>query len=542
MSAIKSKGTAIEVSLGKAMWKLGIRYRKNNNKIIGKPDFSIKKHKIAIFCDSEFFHGKDWVNQRKRLDTNREFWIKKIEKNIERDDFVNKELQKDGWRVLRFWGSNIKKNPVDCAKIVKKAIEENKLKKNKKKFTYISLFSGAGGLEEGFLNYGFSPIAHVEENTNACYTLKTRLTYHYLKKNKKLNLYYDYLKGEISRNDLYDFLPKYLQNSIINLPIGDRNNREIFKRIDKQLVSLSEIDLLIGGPPCQAYSLIGRSVDKNKMKNDPRNYLYKHYGRYLKRYQPKMFIFENVLGLRSAENGNYLKNMKAYFRRIGYVLDEKLHNASDYGVLQNRKRLILIGWKKGLNYKYPALEKINNYFTVNNILNDLPELQQGEGKSLSKYVSRADNYLLRFNLRSAESFVTQHQARPNQKRDLNIYKIAVKKWLNNNERLKYPDLPAELKTHQNEKSFVDRFKVVDIKKFSHTLVAHISKDGHHYIYPSLNQIRSLTVREAARIQSFADNYYFEGGRTSSFKQIGNAVPPLLSEAIAFKIKEFFVNE
>ena len=125
----------------------------------------------------------------------------------------------------------------------------------------------------------------------------------------------------------------------------------------------------------------------------------------------------------------------------------------------------------------------------------------------------------------------------NNERDLKIYKVAIDKWLTKSERLKYPDLPKRLKTHKNESSFTDRYKVVDINGLSHTMVAHIAKDGHYYIYPDKNQVRSLSVREAARIQSFPDNFYFEGGRTAAFKQIGNAVPPLMSNKIATKIAE-----
>jgi DNA (cytosine-5)-methyltransferase 1 len=158
-------------------------------------------------------------------------------------------------------------------------------------------------------------------------------------------------------------------------------------------------------------------------------------------------------------------------------------------------------------------------------------------EAVTKYAKPTTEYLEKFELRNGVDFVTQHIARPHNERDLNIYKIAINKWLKNSERLKYPDLPPELKTHKNEKSFVDRYKVVDINGLSHTMVAHIAKDGHHYIYPDSKQIRSLSVREAARIQSFPDNFYFEGGRSAAFRQIGNAVPPLMANEIAKKIKE-----
>ena len=138
--------------------------------------------------------------------------------------------------------------------------------------------------------------------------------------------------------------------------------------------------------------------------------------------------------------------------------------------------------------------------------------------------------------------LTQHVARPHTSQDKEIYKIAVRKWDSKKERLDYNDLPDHLKTHNNRHSFFDRFKVVakDLS-YSQTVVAHISKDGHYYIHPDIYQNRSITVREAARLQSFPDDYYFEGvkecaNRTAAFKQIGNAVPPLMAWEIAKLIK------
>lgn len=114
MQAIKNKNTKIEIILGKAMWAAGIRYRKNDKTVKGKPDFVMKGLKIAIFCDSEFFHGKDWDTQKHRIKTNQDFWISKIEGNIERDKKVNSELDSLGWTVIRFWGNDIKKQASEC--------------------------------------------------------------------------------------------------------------------------------------------------------------------------------------------------------------------------------------------------------------------------------------------------------------------------------------------------------------------------------------------------------------------------------------------
>lgn len=126
MQAIKNKNTKIEELLAKALWAKGYRYRRNNKTVFGKPDFTFKKLKIAIFCDSEFFHGKDWETQKLRIKSNTDFWLSKIERNMERDKEVNETLLKDGWKVIRFWGEDIKKNLELCLQQVEKAIEERK--------------------------------------------------------------------------------------------------------------------------------------------------------------------------------------------------------------------------------------------------------------------------------------------------------------------------------------------------------------------------------------------------------------------------------
>lgn len=405
------------------------------------------------------------------------------------------------------------------------------------KLNYIDLFSGAGGLSEGFINAGFNPIAHVEIDSHACKTLETRLIYHKLKEQGKLDIYYDYLLGKIERTDFVkDYGDEKLSNSVLNIGIGEENNALIFEKIDA-LIGKKEVDLVVGGPPCQAYSLVGRSRDKNGMKDDPRNHLYKEYGKFLNRYKPKVFVFENVMGLLSANGGQYYEDMKNHFEKIGYELDDKLHNSADFGVLQTRKRVILIGWRKDIKFSYPVFEKQERLWKVSDLLQDLKPLKPGEQINVTKYYRESSPYLDQFKLRNGVDFVTQHVTRPHNDRDLEIYKIAIKKWLQKGERLRYPDLPKRLKTHKNEKSFVDRFKVVDPYGYSHTMVAHISKDGHHYIYPDAEQVRSLSVREAARIQSFPDDYFFEGGRGAAFRQIGNAVPPLMAFEIAKQIKQ-----
>jgi len=408
-----------------------------------------------------------------------------------------------------------------------------------KKLTYIDLFAGAGGLSEGFLRSGFTPVAHIEMDKNACHTIRTRIAYHYLKRRRKLNIYNEYLLGKLTREDLCSFIPEAELNAVINAKIGSKSISDIFTRIDS-ILGKQKIDVIIGGPPCQAYSRVGRSRDPNGMKGDARNYLFKFYAQFLKRYRPKYFVFENVTGLLTAHN--YFEQMNKLFQseKIGYQVSFEKLNAADYGVLQSRERVIIIGRRGKSKFKFPIPKKLKNKWSVkSSLLIDLPVVKPGGGKPVMSYSNQITSYLKRFGIRNGIDFVTQHISRPHNARDLKIYKRAIRKWLSEKKRLQYTELPSELRTHKNQKSFLDRFKVVNPFGVSHTVVAHIAKDGHHYIYPDLKQVRSISVREAARIQSFPDDYFFEGGRTSAFNQIGNAVPPLMALALGRKLAKIF---
>jgi DNA (cytosine-5)-methyltransferase 1 len=403
---------------------------------------------------------------------------------------------------------------------------------------FIDLFAGAGGLSEGFIKAGFFPIAHVEMNKDASDTLRTRTAYHYLKEKNRIDEYYDYLKGHIDRKELWSKLPNELLNSVFNTEISSETIPYLFEKID-ELVKKENVDLVIGGPPCQAYSIAGRARDPKGMTDDPRNHLYKYYIQFLDRYKPKMFVFENVPGILSANNGEYLKMIFDSVREVGYELNYQVLNAKDFNVLQDRKRVIIIGWRKDLNLKYPVFKQSEPKYTIlNDLFSDLPKLKNGEGNmGVVNYAKSTSNYLKETEIRNGIDFTTQHIARPNNENDLEIYRIAVEKWVNENKRLNYAELPQRLIKHSNTKSFSNRFQVVNHGGVSHTVVAHIAMDGHYYIHPDINQNRSITVREAARIQSFPDDFYFESSRTAAFKQIGNAVPVLMAKGIAEKIKE-----
>ena len=411
---------------------------------------------------------------------------------------------------------------------------------------YIDLFAGAGGLSEGFIQAGFEPVAHIEMNKDASDTLKTRVCYHYLRENDDLGSYRRYLQGRITRDQLYALVPAEELNSVLNVEISEKTINGIFDAVDELLARKAdwnnEVDLIVGGPPCQAYSLIGRAVKEDKMVGDPRNFLYRMYCRFLNKYHPRMFVFENVPGLLTANGGEYFRNLQTNMRFAGYRIEARELNASNYGVLQSRKRVIIVGWRSDLDLRFPEIVEAHHNYLVNNILADLRAIEPGQEDNSYRPV-RINPYLREFHIRDNDDVLTWHVARPHIARDRNIYRRAIQLWNDGHQRLKYCDLPQELRTHRNVTAFLDRFKVVEGDTATcHTMMAHISKDGHYFIHPDINQARSITVREAARIQSFPDNYFFEGSRTAAFTQIGNAVPPLMARAIATGIRELLDRE
>ena len=420
----------------------------------------------------------------------------------------------------------------------------------KKPYTFIDLFAGAGGLSEGFIRAGFTPIAHIEMKQDACNTLKTRSAFHYLQNHGQLSIYEEYLKNKEEGTDgsaLWAQVPSEVTNAAICATIGEETIKGIFEKVDL-LKGNRTVDIIIGGPPCQAYSVAGRARMGKAVEEDPRNELYKYYVQFLEKYNPKMFVFENVLGIITAKRGEPFADLKKLVDELGYDMAAKVQIASQHGVLQNRQRVIIVGWKRNASpkYGYPELEIEDMPYTVmNDLFSDLPTRKAGEGKlcepiSYTRPLSEME-YLEKSGIRGVLNFTTQHLARPTNDNDREIYKIAVEMWKDGKRRLNYAQLPSRLQKHKNKETFLNRFSVVDPDGYCHTVVAHIAMDGHYYIYPTpnptLDNVRSITVREAARLQSFPDDYFFEGSRTSALMQIGNAVPVILAQKIAEAIKK-----
>ena len=355
------------------------------------------------------------------------------------------------------------------------------------------------------------------------------------------------------------------------------DNSKIHTEIRKRLNGAQRW-VLIGGPPCQAYSLVGRSRMKNHdgSKEDARHFLYREYLEVIKMFKPSIFVMENVKGLNTAKvNGKaILPLIKKDLKTAGYVLKavvkpnvegDFLVKSELYGVPQTRHRVIIVGVKKTekrLAQLLLPLEKIKTAETTFNALSGLPPLSAlKSSRPRAKYKIRDTgepcrpiSYECNFNAEALRDFISSrstplsglllnHEARSHMQEDLDRYQW----WVDNATATSSPKLNGKvprnlLPRHSNSlikgaTAFTDRFKVQVKDRPCGTITSHISKDGHYYIHYSRTQARSFSVREAARIQTFPDDYFFMGNRTQQYHQVGNAVPPYLAYQIGQRVWE-----
>jgi DNA (cytosine-5)-methyltransferase 1 len=416
-------------------------------------------------------------------------------------------------------------------------------------YNFIDLFAGCGGLSEGFYRQGFHALAHVEIDPAACRTLRTRMRH------------YGYRDVEAAVLEM------------------DITGGDVIKRIG-EAVRGREVDLVIGGPPCQAYSSLGRAKDENGMQDDPRNYLFESYVRILNYYKPKFFVFENVTGMLNAKvNGELIVNriVAALGENYKVKFDPRMMvlNSVNYGVPQVRKRVIIMGVRRDVCLEpedlyggivkthygpeeeadheddgacrrgAKALDKggmvvgrglkagVKRYVTVRDAIGELPALRPGGGEPIVPFESKRDNEFLQRIRREDDKVLRDHVARNHNGLDVERYKaMSANHWTFQELLEKRPDL-----RHEKQRVFGNSYVVQWWDLPSKTIIAHLYKDGNQFIHPDSSQGRTFTVREAARLQSFPDDFIFEGPRTEQFKQVGNAVPPLFAEAIAKCLKE-----
>lgn len=495
----------------------------------------------------------------------------------------------------------------------------------------IDLFAGPGGLGEGFSALKekngeciFEIELSIEKDKFAHKTLELRAFYRQFPAGEVPATYYQYLRGEIKQDDLFQKHPNEYNNAkkeawLAELGKTDRNL--VKSRISKSLHGTKKW-VLIGGPPCQAYSLAGRSRMRGenpwRYAKDHRHYLYKEYLQILADHQPPVFVMENVKGLLSSSRTKTkkqntfeliladLRNPSSAVYGIDSSLSYKLFSISckspenpddtkpadfvvrseRYGIPQARHRIIIVGIRSDIYKSNPELLKeTDKQVPIEAVISDLPKLRSGlskekdapeEWRKAIKEIEsakwmKAIRSDLRISIQSAlkrvgtslergSSFapfivgpneygywyvdrnlggVCNHETRSHIREDLHRYFFAAVFSRKYNKPPKLSDFPSELlPKHENVQKnsddtiFNDRFRVQISGRPATTIVSHISKDGHYYIHYDPSQCRSLTVREAARLQTFPDNYFFEGNRTQQYHQVGNAVPPLLANKIA----------
>lgn len=395
-------------------------------------------------------------------------------------------------------------------------------------FNYIDLFAGCGGLSEGFhKNPKYNFLAAVEWEKDPADTLIHRLKTKFNDKKAASKV----LKFDIQRTEElfngWENDEKYGSNKGLDALIGKKT-----------------VDLIIGGPPCQAYSLAGRVQDKNGMKEDYRNYLFESYIKVVDRYQPKVFVFENVVGLLSAKPKDIpiTDIIREEFNKHGYAIvsDLKkfaLQDLTLFGVPQNRKRVIIIGIRKDLVenpetllqdfYQNSLLQFHSDKKTVEQAIGDLPKLLPVKDYKIGSK---------KFSHTLSNIEINSHSPRYHNSKDIEIFNMLAEDIESGRNEFVSTEKLRQLYTKERGKdSSVHKYYVLRRHEQSNTIPAHLYKDGLRHIHYDSTQARSITVREAARLQTFDDDFEFIFTAGSNYKMIGNAVPPLFSEKLALAL-------
>ena len=407
-----------------------------------------------------------------------------------------------------------------------------------KKLKAIDLFAGCGGLMDGFEQSGeYTTVSAVEWEKAPCANLIKRLETKWKYRDAEKRV----LHFDIQRT-------KELFEGWDDEVYGKSNG------LDDLVNSAKGIDIIIGGPPCQAYSIAGRVRDENGMRDDYRNFLFESYLKVVDRYKPKAFVFENVPGILSAKPGDrpIIDIIKEQFLNTGYYILPDLNDAkidfTEYGVPQNRTRVIILGLridyygeekcKALISEFYDSIlpsYKVEKKISVREAIGDLPKLYPlgHEEKYKGKRISHS----------LPEPFVANHVARWQSERDIGIFELLTKDIESGrNEYVSTSALKELYIEKTGKKSNVHKYHVIRWDEPSNLIPAHLFKDGLRHIHPDSAQLRTLTVREAARLQTFDDDYVFYGSNCDTYKMIGNAVPPLFAKKHAAAVYELLEKE
>lgn len=399
------------------------------------------------------------------------------------------------------------------------------------KLNVIDLFAGCGGLTDGFAQTKkFKTLAAVDWEAPTVNTLRKRM-------NSKwgYNMNGEVMHFDIQRTDelLQGFDdPEYGTNKGLKKTVGDKN-----------------VDVIIGGPPCQAYSIAGRVRDENGMHDDYRNFLFESYVKIVDVFKPKAFVFENVEGILSAKPGgiSIIERITKAFEEIGYEIADDLRkkalfDTSFFGVPQKRKRVIIYGVPKSDNssklveafYEKMHARKSKNPTISGKAFKGLPKLVPAKNK-----VERKRSHET---LKESSELPLNHEPRFHSDRDIKVFKILTEDIVSGTN--KYNTTASLIQLYEEmtgKKSNFHKYHVIRTDKPSNTIPAHLYKDGLRHIHPDPEQARSITVREAARLQSFDDDFEFLGSRGDQYKMIGNAVPPGFAKHIAQVVSEVISN-
>lgn len=379
-----------------------------------------------------------------------------------------------------------------------------------KKFTFIDLFCGCGGFSLGLDRAGLLGLAAIDFNEEAIEVFRKNLPQ----------------IPHILKADVTQFTAKQLAAKM----------------------GTDTVDVIVGGPPCQGFSTV-RQVDGanhgRRLVKDNRRFLYKQFLRYVHFFRPKIFVMENVLGIRSALGGEYFIRVQKEARAIGYRVHAQVEDCVDLGLPQKRRRQLFIGTRLDLpNYFRPEIKsapRASNHPPLWEAIGDLPPIKAGEGEESCDYdMARRKIHVATFGRSylhnvlevSKAAKLTGHRARPHSERDLRDF-ARLKEGENAKEAM---DRGVTFEFPYDKDNFKDRYTRQHRNEPCSTIVAHLSKDGLMFIHPTQN--RSLTPREAARVQSFPDWFEFTVARTHQFRLIGNAVPPLVSEAIGIALTSY----